>query len=328
MISLQLESTDFENIRFAFSPLVEAVTSYRILHKPEAYPEYRPWIDEARRALLGVEFPYMDAVILPHRYIVDFLTPTPTTTRSSFEDELKRVRSVSNDVIRKNVQFTINYDGLTEIRQQFLTYPRETLECLIDELRLYWQYTLSHHWPHIRSILEGDMLFRARQMALEGVEVMIAGVSDKVRYEQGVIQLLKDPCAFHPSSYQLGGRGLQLVPAVFEFHHVSWQVAPEWLPMIIYGARGTGLWYREELPDPEETLTLTLGAGKAKVLLALQQPSHTVELAQKLSVTAGAISQQLGRLNQAGLVESHRSSNRVYYRLTARGEKLVALFTE
>ena len=103
---------------------------------------------------------------------------------------------------------------------------------------------------------------------------------------------------------------------------------PHWLPMLIYGARGGGLWYREEVPDPEEPLTLTLGAAKAKLLLTLKQPAHTAELAQKLSVTAGAVSQQLGRLHEAGLVESHRSSSRVYYRLTARGEKLIAVFAE
>jgi DNA-binding MarR family transcriptional regulator len=49
-------------------------------------------------------------------------------------------------------------------------------------------------------------------------------------------------------------------------------------------------------------------------------------MAHRLSLTSGAISQQLDRLKRAGLVESHRSGKRVYYRLTRRGEDLIALF--
>jgi DNA-binding MarR family transcriptional regulator len=55
-------------------------------------------------------------------------------------------------------------------------------------------------------------------------------------------------------------------------------------------------------------------------------PMNTGEIAQRLQITAGAASQHLSRLNQAGLVEPHRSGKRVYYHLTSRGEKLLALF--
>jgi DNA-binding transcriptional ArsR family regulator len=71
---------------------------------------------------------------------------------------------------------------------------------------------------------------------------------------------------------------------------------------------------------------LTLGAGKARLILALDSPLSTGELAHKLAVTAGAVSQQLGKLHQAGLVESHRSGKHVFYRLSERGHKLVDLF--
>ena len=98
--------------------------------------------------------------------------------------------------------------------------------------------------------------------------------------------------------------------------------------MLIYGARGSGLWYRAEMPEPDKALRMALGTGRAKVLVALKSPAHTAELAQRLKLTSGAISQHLQRLNHAGLVESHRSSHRVYYHLTPRGEKLVGLFTE
>ncbi len=45
-----------------------------------------------------------------------------------------------------------------------------------------------------------------------------------------------------------------------------------------------------------------------------------------LGLTAGAVSQHLGRLKEAGLVEPLRQGRRVFYRLTSRGEQLVGLF--
>src|SRR5262245_61164434 len=100
MISLQLETADFENIRFAFSPLMDAVTSYRILRDhPAHHPAYHPWMEEASRALYGIDFPYMDAVVLERHYIADFATPTPISTRATFEDELERMRQVPTEVI-------------------------------------------------------------------------------------------------------------------------------------------------------------------------------------------------------------------------------------
>jgi DNA-binding MarR family transcriptional regulator len=62
------------------------------------------------------------------------------------------------------------------------------------------------------------------------------------------------------------------------------------------------------------------------VLQALTVPASTSELAHRLMVTSGAVSQHLDRLKHAGLVEAHRSGRRVYYQLTRRGEELILLF--
>ena len=93
-----------------------------------------------------------------------------------------------------------------------------------------------------------------------------------------------------------------------------------------YSARGSGNWFSEILPDPEEQLRVVLGDAPARLLIALCEPDHTSNLAKRLYLTAGAVSQQLKRLHHAGLVESHRSGYKVYYRLSERGLKLLALF--
>ena len=329
MITIELQPGDLENIRFAYSPLIELTSSYCVTLREHKQTPFRAWMEETRQALHGYEFPYIDAVIPPRHYIADFVTPTPNSTQSTLEDELARITATPPDVIQKNILTTITAGGETEIRRHFLVNPSDAVDCLLQELRLYWQLALAHHWGRIRSVLEGDVLFNAREIALYGVDHMFENISEWLKYRESVIYLdRKKHLDKEDHAYQLEGTGIYLVPAVFGRSHLSWQIVPEWKPMLIYGARGSGLWYRAEMPEPDAALRMALGAGRAKVLMSLQSPAHTAELALRLKLTSGAISQHLQRLNHAGLVESHRSSHRVYYRLTPRGEKLVGLFIE
>lgn len=330
MISIQLDTTDLESFRFAYSPMIELVSSFKFLTKPGSRGMFNPWVEETLRALDGIELPYMRAVILSRYYIADFVTPTPTKPQMTLSDEIAQVRNTPAELIRKHVELVIEASEESEIRRHFLAYPHEAVECLIEEMLLYWNRALAHHWPRIQTVLENDILFRAREMALQGLDSMFTKLNPYVQYLTG--QLLLNKTSFSrgvKTDISLEGRGLQLVPMMFLCgDKVSWQIVPEYQPMIIYGARGAGLWYAPPEQDPEEALTVALGEGKAKLLQVLKTPANTTELAHKLRVTAGAVSQQLGRLNQAGLVESHRSGNKVYYRLTMRGEKLLTLFAE
>lgn len=328
MHTIHLQPGDLENLRFAYSPLLELVISYCALSRDQSAAALGAWKDEASRALYGVELVYLDALIARRHYIADFITPTPLSSQKDIESELARVYATPTAIIRENVMTAIEYDGDSEIRQHYLARPREAIDCLVEELRLYWQYTLAHHWKRVETVLENDVLYHARQMALHGIDSMFADLAARIDYNDRKILISKNYPDHADRETFLKGGGLQLVPMVFSQLHVWHQIVPHWQPMIMYGARGNGLWYRAENPEPDKAMRLTLGAGRAKVLLSLLAPAHTTELAQRLNLTSGAISQHLQRLNQAGLVESHRNSHHVYYRLTSRGENLVRLFTQ
>src|SRR5262249_26042990 len=147
MISIQLQTGDLENIRFAFSPLLETAMSYCSLFKAGSHYTVVPrWAEEARRAIHGLEFPYMNAAILGRHYIADFVTPTPANTHNSFEDDLARMWDTPDDLIRRNIEVVIAASEDSEIRRHFIADPHDALDCLRSELRLYWQLTLKHHW--------------------------------------------------------------------------------------------------------------------------------------------------------------------------------------
>jgi hypothetical protein len=326
MLKIQLTPEDLANIRFGYSPLLELVTSYRAWYFPALQGHYRRWMEEADRALYGLEFPYLHTMTSNFHDVPDFLTPTPNAPITDLESEIERLRETPNELIRKTVLKALETSESSEIHQQFLAYPRETLECLIDELRVYWAQTLAHHWPRMMAALESDMLYRARQWAVDGSETLLNDLHPRFQLrDYKIVYDVSKPAACW-GDFKLNGEGLQLVPSMFS-GAIMWQIAPEWRPMVIYESRGTGTWWKDSAPIPDQALEIALGEGRARVLRLLSSPSNTGEIARRLQITAGAASQHLSRLNQAGLVESRRSGRWVYYHLTGRGEKLLGLFS-
>ena len=314
----------YPQLRFAYSPLIELTISYQHLRKPQGQTALYRWVEEAHENLQNIALPYMDAVILPHKYIADFLTPTPTQVYDNIEDEFERVRKTPDDVMRKNIKFIIEIDDSSLIRERFLTNPREALECLIEELRYYWTHVLAGYWPRINAILENDLLYRARQHAVEGPESLFGSLDNTLSFaieQQKLVYSIQksNECKLIPTN-----ENLQLVPSIFS-GRIMHQFTPEWTPMIIYTARGHGLW-QQARAEPEEALRTLIGDSRSRILQLLVNPMNTGELAHAMQMTSGAISQHLGRLSQAGMVESLRSGNRVYYRLSQKGEALLALF--
>ena len=328
-VTIHVTQDDLVDTRFAYNPLVELTVSYHVLVNPDYHHLYRRWVEEARRTLSGIELPFMDAMIAGGRdgsekcaYVPDFMTPTPRVVQLSLEYELEQLLATPVDLVRKNVQKLIELAGESEIRLYFLAYPHEALYCLVEELRLYWRRVLEHHWNRLTAVLDGDVLYRARQMALHGPEQMLSELNPDLHYNGCILEIRK-PDRF--GDFSLTGDGLQLVPTVFGGPSLHWQIEPEWTPMLIYGARGVGLW-DQSIPERNESLEIALGEGRARVLQILATPANTGEIARRLHMTAGAASQHLSRLNQAGLVEPHRNGRRVYYHLTDRGAQLLTLF--
>lgn len=315
--------SDLGQLRLATSPLLELVMSFRALINPEYSTLYHNWVQMTRPALHNAQYPVMRALIEPRSYIPDFITPTPTLVQLDIESEFLRVLDTPPDVVRRDVKLLNDIWGDHPVRLQMLMYPHELLPCLIEEMRDYWQRALAPHWSRMVAVLENDILYRSRHLTVNGVATMINNLTPVITYEDSQVVVR------HPNKpqYALGfeDEGLQLVPVIFSANHVYHQITPEWKRMIIYTARGAGLW-QYELPEPTEALEMALGVGKARLLVALQSPLNTGELAHKLILTAGAVSQQLKNLQQAGLVESFRSGKNVYHRLTLRGEKLLELF--
>ena len=350
MLRLNLPNDALTSLRFTYSPLVELTTSYRVLRGNWERGTYWRWLEEAQQAISDLELPYMDNLItpghlvkgagkaVPKGYIPDFLTPTPECSEHDIEQEFLRLQNLSVEIVQACIQELILIVGPNDLLCDFLAYPAEGMQALILELREYWKRTLAHHWHRMMAVLENDILYNSRILTLNGIETLMPNINTLMGYDAGAITLdwsrkdceieqKKKHSVIHKPDriVDISSDKFHLVPVIFAANGVYYQVTEPWQPMILYTPRGAGLW-NYETPDPPEALELVMGAGKSRILVALETPFSTGELAQKLSLTAGAVSQQLGKLHQAGLVESHRSGKHVFYRLSQRGTQLVNLF--
>ncbi|WP_238151372.1 hypothetical protein [Kribbella sindirgiensis] len=74
MITIRLTAGDIGRIRFALSPVWEAVTSVRALSNNTARSVHGPWLQKVRPTIEGDDLTLLRALIPPDGYIPDFLT--------------------------------------------------------------------------------------------------------------------------------------------------------------------------------------------------------------------------------------------------------------
>ncbi|WP_219420405.1 winged helix-turn-helix domain-containing protein [Pseudonocardia nigra] len=101
------------------------------------------------------------------------------------------------------------------------------------------------------------------------------------------------------------------------------KVAPAWPPVLRYPARGTAALWSPPVAVADG-LAGVLGRSRARLLAELESPASTTELARRIALAAGGVSEHLARLRAAGLVTAHRSGPVVLYARTALAGDLVA----
>jgi DNA-binding transcriptional ArsR family regulator len=286
-----------------------------------------PWLREAQVALSGVNLGLMTLLIPARKYIPDFLTPLPATPSPSIDVELEAMLRTPNEVIERDLRrFCGDYPDRTSLVQPLIANPRKTVERLAREVRQYWMKVLAPSWAKIHGVLEGDLLTRARSLALSGPDRLLNELHPLMHYADGTLHVNKNCPPDAVQEARTGGEGLLLVPSVF--------VAPSFLlyldtpptPAVIYPARGTALLWHAQRSTPSANLQELLGATRADLLLALVTPLTTGQLARRASFTQGAVSQHIGALRRAGVVETHRQGRLAFHQLTQAGQELVKIF--
>ncbi|MER6912341.1 winged helix-turn-helix domain-containing protein [Streptomyces sp. NPDC000594] len=328
-VEIEFTAEDMAGTRFAVSPLGEVVASVRALGNSGGDGGSRHWADRVRPLLTAARldltpltrlvgqdcFPGFPAVPgAPDAPGVsgtpgtpgvsgapgvsgfpDFPFPAPRTPRPSIAVELATLRAAR---------------------------PGPDSARLAELIAAYWEVALAPFWPRMLALFEGDILDRAVRLAEGGARRLFDDFGPQITWESGRLRLVR--CAAAGTGVDGGGRGLLLVPSAFTGPGIcSHPGGTGGQPTLRYPPRGIGtLW--GGAPEPcSDALAGVLGRTRARLLAELVQPASTTDLARRIGVSAGGVSQHLTALRAAGLVSAHRTGRVVLYARTGVGEALV-----
>ncbi|MCM2579154.1 ArsR/SmtB family transcription factor [Streptomyces meridianus] len=323
MISFVLGVEDLADTRFALSPMHETLLSLRVLQDPGLSAIHLPW----RRSTLGVigtlDSRLLMSLVARRRTIPDFLTPQPPGFAPTFEEQLAVVRQASPARVRQDLLTAHAPDPLPGALLEATAADDSCVvrlrDAICDLLRQYWEVAIDPVWRQMRLLLEADMTYRARQLAVGGARLLFADMHPNLRWHNGVLHIDK---MISRHSVAASGRGLLLLPSVFA-HKPAPPVGPETPPRLVYPSRGVAtLWATPATADVAALASL-LGAPRARLLTLLEEPLATVEIARRLRVTPSAVSQHLRVLRATGMVTRARDGRQVLYWRSRLGDRLV-----
>jgi DNA-binding transcriptional ArsR family regulator len=342
-LRISVTNQDLAMSRFAISPLWELTCALTRLAESEpgaaggrTVPALEPWLRRTRARYQELTREADIEVILTleghggrtpggHGYGVDFLTPVPANVASKIDDLLAQVRSTPPYQARREITQLLRQSPALDPHVRRILDSDRVAEYAADVLAIAWQALLEPEWPTLRLILERDVVYRAGQLAARGWAAALDDLTPHLKWRDGCIECAR---ATTDENAELGGRGLLFVPSVFLWPAVAFSLDPPWPPAVIYPARGVAaLWERHQPAFTRQPLDRLVGRSRAAILLALEDPASTTQLAAALGQSLGGLGDHLAVLRGSGLVTGTRSGRSVLYRRTSVGDAVVATAT-
>lgn len=324
MIEFRFVVGDLARTSFAYSPLQEAVYSLRCWRDPARYPHQRPWLRRLGPAFRRQDTELLMALIAPSLWIPDFLTPRPERPRPVLAQQLAALRTTPHHVMAPDFTAAYGTEPLPPLVRRGLAEPAAFLDRIVRALDAYWHDCLAADWwPRVHTVLEADLAHRGKVLAEEGAGGLFASLDPRLSWNGEVLTLVKkfDRHPWPEADIRIEGRGLVLVPTLFALGAHT-MIDPALPPLLSYPARGRATISESPPPVTGEALTRLLGPARARILSLLAEPASTTELAHRLGVTPGAVSQHLSILYDAGLLLRTRSGRSVRYARSELGERL------
>jgi Bacterial regulatory protein, arsR family len=310
MIELRMAPGDFAQLRFAYSPLSEAINSLHMVHSGRVTGLHRRWADSAREQLRDLDTTLLRAIVPAG---VNVLTPPiDLNGANTIEHQLRLFADWSPSLLRAEL----------ESLWQGLPMPAAAREVIADgpagarrvamALGAYWNAAIAPHWDQMRAVLDADIAYRAQQVTLGGISALLKDLHPQLQFRQSTIRINKTG----DRNYDLEGNGLLLIPCVFAGSCLLFDPGSLGLPTMGYRPRGIGTVWDTNGTTPGDPLTALMGPSRTAILRTAELPRTTTDLARELSLSGPTISEHLSILKRCGMVTSWRSGRRVLYQRT------------
>ena len=324
-LRIPIAGTEMARVRFAISPVYEALQAVDVLQEPGRHAVHLPWVRRARPLLADVPGWEILAGFTSRAVRPGVLVPPPDVHMPTLDEELETIRAADPGRVRR--YFDNSGAPSDRFQREFYDDPPAGLARLADVLRRVFDVLVAPHWPRMLGVLEADIAYRARVLADGGVAAVFDDLHHDVRWSDGELRLHGPGISeavwpFTGKEVVLDGRALVLSPSVLGWPDVCVNTKPVTSGLLHYPARAVATVWETRRPAPD-ALSALLGRTRAELLVQLAEPGTTGELAGRLGVTAGAVSQHLGVLRGAGLVATRRDGRVVLHLRTERAEALL-----
>lgn len=327
MIRIELDEPTLARTRIATSPLWEVVCSlYLLARNPVEVPwPYTDWARHARRVLAEVpETAPVRMFMERGSHAPDCLSPIPPTAGPTLDEELAVLRATPAELLAEQLPRHVTGEPPPWLRP-FVTDPAAAFDRLADGIAAYWAAAIAPWWPAMRAALDEEVLHRARALAADGPDALLADLHDRVLWEKPVLTLVKPL----DQSFSAVNQRLLLVPLIFSRGALTCSTDHPEIVAVSYQARGAALLASNPPPrsagPADDRLAILVGRGRAGVLRALSRPATTAGLAATLGLAPSTVSEHLAALVTAGVVHRRRVGRRVLYGLEPAGVALVSL---
>jgi DNA-binding transcriptional ArsR family regulator len=321
VIALELDADDLAATRFTISPLHEVVISLFPIYICPVLSQTNWAVDTRRR--LSVDRELLTSLVSPDRTMPDFIVPAPKTSRPTFGEQLDQIRETPPEQVVADMRDTFANAPLPRIFKRLEDDPAAVRDAIATTLAQYWSVAIAPHWQRMNAMLEADVLYRGVQCTQVGTGAVLNQIDRQIRWEDGA--LIVDSIGSGNERVSAAGRVTQLFPSVFvKSQSPTVQISPEQPPWLGYRARRSPLLWDDVTPVASSAIRELLGPRRARLLVALDQPRSTTQLAHQTMVTPSAISQQLRVLAAAGLVDRARVGRVVLYCQTELGRLLLS----
>jgi helix-turn-helix protein/uncharacterized protein DUF5937 len=323
VIRIELGRLDLAGVRFAVSPAYETVMAWSALRAPGESAIHVQWTSWARNRLGDIPDVKLLDALTAYRAKPSSLMPPPDARMPDMAGELRRIRAASPRLIRADIDFLTRHDVRpSRVLRDIHADPDAYLPRIVAALSAAYDALIEPHWARMVRVLDADIAHRAGILAADGAAGVFAGLHREVAWQEGelIVQGVRGPAS--PQTVALTGQGFVLCPSVFGWPRVTVAMRPIAAGTLRYPARGiAALWAPEAVTS--DALAALLGRTRAAMLALLAAPATTGDIADRLDVTPGAVSQHLGVLRAAGLVTSRRDGRTLLHLRTERGDALL-----
>jgi DNA-binding transcriptional ArsR family regulator len=323
VITLALDAEALGRVRLSISPVMEAVTWLQLATTGRQHPVFGDPGAATRAALRHPDVTLVADLIPPANvrvnYVPDLLTPKPQagSWKDILDAQITQIESTGEgDVHTQVCHLTETYWGNPSPRRiRRLAEAGQLQRRLAAGVAHFWKETLDDDWQSLQAVLDTDITQRAKVIAAHGIGPLLDALHPMVAWTGGHVTI-EWP---YDITVDLTGQDLVLAASVLTWPNLVCQVDDRAQATLYYPANRVGNSTVHRGPD---SLVEIIGAARTALLIDLDAPRSTTELAIRHGLSASTVSYHLGTLHRAKLVAKHRVGRRVLYQRTERANTL------